>query len=985
LICSVFFLFYRFNGTTLLYEWHILSEFDTIKVQIDNFTQGLLNYSLDAENYFVKERFVGSPLTVKAWLASVYFPVILLYLSLGLAIITRTDLIWFAVGAGIFIFFIFNIHTETLKIFGAENRKFSILAILVFTALAFYFQAYDKKFSFFQRFFIFLSLAFLFFLAIIFGSEVSSPLLYAANYSIIVPVILTIVFILSVAYDIINGFLYITSSGRNYGKNNLYHFIFISLLYLVNLFLIYLKKKGIIKGDFIHVDIFLIFFASAILGIWEHRKRKFIYENLLSGSLASFLYISTGIISLVTIIYCFATGNDAMILAFEYVILYSHLGIGFLFFLYVIYNFGELFGKNVSAYKHVYEPRRFPFLMVRPLGLIIVIALFFQSGKYPLRLVQAGYYNFAGDIYYHTEDFEKAREAYKEGVIYARLNKKSNLSMASALTRLDKKSEAVEYYKNSLERFPTEYAFINLSNIYLQNDKYFYSLFNLRDGLKEFPESGMIHNNTGMVYGIKGIWDSSFYHLNASKNYLKENSTPPANLMWFFARKNFLSEADSLFDKGHHENYLPFAANQLAKSNLQYKRSQLKLNEAFLNDTILNSLTYAYLVNYIVNDLYSADTSILNHISRFTRIEANDSYYHELMFLRCLKLYYSGKRYEAISTLRNLSSTTAPSSAMNQNKILGLWAMQQNASQYAIDFFQKAFDYLNPESQFNKAVALLEAGKDREGIEILLPLSKNPETGFDEVSGNLIKLYNFRKAEDLLKESEEMRAQFIHFRKDILSESELKLIFNSISDLKYRTYALADVISYYTSRKKFSEAEEVYNKFLPQSEENGLREAKGLANFQYLFLLEAMQRWDNLLENTEKLLMPEHKKLFGSYFKGAAYWKKGNINEAGNYLSRAIEESPYQEKAFIYLAELNNFSLNHHKAYDILLKGIELNANSPELHKIYALQALKLNLTNYADLTMKKLKEMISQAEYSQFLQIYKREKALHEKEFEQF
>src|SRR5690606_126649 len=151
-------------------------------------------------------------------------------------------------------------------------------------------------------------------------------------------------------------------------------------------------------------------------------------------------------------------------------------------------------------YDLVYEPRRMPFFMVRPLGMIIILSLFMQSGMVAYKLTRAGYYNSVGDIYLHTEKYEEAKEAYTNGSTYGYMNHRSNFALATVLTRLNEKDQAAQFYLKSLDRNPSEYAYANLGNLYMEGDQFFRAFFTLKDGMEKFPKSGPLHNNMAILY-----------------------------------------------------------------------------------------------------------------------------------------------------------------------------------------------------------------------------------------------------------------------------------------------------------------------------------------------------------------------------------------------------------------------------------------------------------------------------------------------------
>jgi hypothetical protein len=65
------------------------------------------------------------------------------------------------------------------------------------------------------------------------------------------------------------------------------------------------------------------------------------------------LYVSLALITFSGISYAFITGNSGLLDAYERIIIYGHLFIGFIFFLYVMVNFGAIFNEKISIYNFI--------------------------------------------------------------------------------------------------------------------------------------------------------------------------------------------------------------------------------------------------------------------------------------------------------------------------------------------------------------------------------------------------------------------------------------------------------------------------------------------------------------------------------------------------------------------------------------------------------------------------------------------------------
>lgn len=973
-----------FVGIEAVINWELKSNYDNIKISVDQFSKNLFNYSIDTHNYLIREQYYASDIQINLFHSYLYLSLVMLGMIIALAVITRLDLAGFAVGMGIFIFYLVYLHTEFLEIFGSSSRKFALFSILVYGGVSFYFQAYDKRFSFVQRILIFAAITIAFAFVIGYGARVDHPFLYLTNYGIIIPVILSIIFIFSIAYDIIAGFLFITSGSKAGNKNTIIHFSIISSLYILNLLMIYLKKKGILTEDFIYIDVFIIYLASTLIGVWGLKKRAPLFTNIINVSNASFLYIAFAIISTATIGYTFITGNDALTETFQYAILYSHLGIGLVFFLYILYNFWELFYKNISAYEIMYKPRRMPYFMVRPLGLVIILSLFMQSGMNAYKLAKGGYYNYIGDIYFSEGKYKEAKEAYSEGSIYGSHNRRSNYCMGTVLTKLGEDNEAAEYYVKSLKKYPSEYAYVNLSNLFIDRDQFFQAFFSLKEGLNHFPESGQLNNNIAFLYSSKGIWDSTFIYLNEAKKHLKNNEGVSSNFLWLLAKKNLFEEGDSILATQNFKDHLAYQNNKIAILSQNKKEYDQKINEGFLKDSILDGSSFSYLYNYGTNKLNILDSTFINRIDNFLKLEENIDYFDDLRFLKCLNLYYSGEKAQAIQQLKDLTLSASTSYALYYHRILGTWAMEQGAYKLAAEHFkQTAANLVDSEAQLNYAIALFESGESEQALKILNLLKNTDEPKIKQVSDNLLLLFSTNDLTKISSWNELERFHFLHFRKQEMPLALTNDILNSFTTDKFKILAAADLMSYHMDNNNIQEAQNIWNASSTlinkkQVDENSL----GEINFQYLRLLELTNDWKNLNSQASKIVLAKTYEPLRNYFLAVSEENSGKDKEAEKHYLATIKQAPHFPAGFIKIANFYTKKNDASKGYDILVGAISINENSPELYMAYALQSLKMNLTNYADESLDKIHELTSAKEFAAFKVIYDREKAIVEDQF---
>ncbi|HEX8549074.1 MAG TPA: hypothetical protein VF691_19060, partial [Cytophagaceae bacterium] len=470
-LAAVSILFYAVSGLRGLgnvIEWSTQKNLSPFSLKIDEFTKGPISYKVEVETYLINETFKASEIKINQSPAILHLLLVFSSLCLLLTILSFLKRSWYIIGMAAFILFIVLLKLELLTVFNF-GQEFTIVVLILVCGLSYYFHAFNENVPFIPRLLSFAGCFAAIAMAISFGSKIEAPFLYLANFGVVGPIVLSLLFIIIIGYEVVGAFLFISTAGKNLEKKNrLLNFTIITFLYFANLILLLLKKKNYIEWDILYLNMFLLLFISFLIGIWGYKKRSITFRDTLPFSpYGALFYLSLAILTFSTIAYSFATGNDPLTECFEYSILYSHLCLGFIFFCYVGFNFMHLFNKNLSIYEVVYQPMRMPLFMVRGVGCAAILALFLYSNSFPFYLGLAGYYNGCGDVYTYNNDLLMAKQYYRSGVQFEFQNHRSNYSLASLADLENNKEVAQEYYTATLFKNPSEYSVVNLSNFYL--------------------------------------------------------------------------------------------------------------------------------------------------------------------------------------------------------------------------------------------------------------------------------------------------------------------------------------------------------------------------------------------------------------------------------------------------------------------------------------------------------------------------------------
>ena len=374
-LASIFTLWFAyFQNPSLAFTWENLQQIETVETFTHSFSVGLFEFAVPADSLLLFETLSGSVLHPVEW----SFYLFLFCLTIGtiffVTIITTLKRFSFLVGMGLFILLIISLRLEALELLGLSNKIPTIITLVLVGGLAYYFQSFRTETTFATRLLTFLSLVILLSVLFLFSSKVQQPFMHVAVNGLVAGMVLCIVFIGLVAHEIVALFITIVTKSTKPSKSAL-HFFVISGIYFANLVLSYLIKEGQLALDLWVINSFFLITVSAVLAVWGFRQREPLYENLLSSnSLAVYACLSLMAISFSIMGFFVVTGSGTMVDGFQDLILYSHLGYGLIFIVYVISNFSPMLLGNLPVYKILYKPDTMPFFTFRMGSLIATFA-----------------------------------------------------------------------------------------------------------------------------------------------------------------------------------------------------------------------------------------------------------------------------------------------------------------------------------------------------------------------------------------------------------------------------------------------------------------------------------------------------------------------------------------------------------------------------------------------------------------------------------
>lgn len=950
-------------GSEWVVSWEVVRTYEPIESSIATLNFLLSEIAVPVEHYLAKEVLQGKPNQLSTWiypsLALLYF----FFLSFFVAIITTFPRFWYYFGMTLTAFVLAGLRLEQLVVWNSNGAL--LLAIVAYFSLSYYFHAINTHVHLYKRIGSFLLVTLV--LGIIYKvfSQVGMPFSYIGSYGIVFPLFFGLLFILVVSHDILSGFLYVITNGNTgYGKKSLFHFLVISIVYLGWVLLTYLNNTGQFELDLIYLDATVLLSVSGLLGIWGFRNRsEFILSFLPFAPMGAFLYMVLGILCFFTIGAMHVVANEPMLEVIEDAIIFSHLGIGFMFFIYIVGNFAPLLSKNLNVYRIQYKPQNLPYFTANIGGIILIGVFVARSQLLPYFQSFAGYYNGLGDLYWLNKQTAVSEQHYKAAKTYDYRNPKSNNALGALARSSGDDAFALKYFEDAKLKTPLESTFVNIADIYDRRGRFFDALFTLRQGLDAFPKSDAIKNNLGILFSKTAVVDSSLYYLDQNGRY---RETLETNLMYVLATHHLATDFDSLSNNFRQLTYLPQKNNTLVGLNMQKKALEpLEMAEINVGQQKLNSEEFTFWYEYAINQAKVPEGSMLGESLNGL---ANDSlsarFQTELLLAEALYLYYQHQVGKAFQNLEELAFQHT-SRAGYYNFLLGVWALEQGAYQVARQYLEKSQQEEFGASSFPLALALEATGDTAQATAYWRLFEKEGKPG----QQNLAVLFLKQRAPSYLEETD---ADSLIFLRHFLEQTEAPSsgLIGWVKGLQagdFKSQVTLDIIQKRLSNQLYDDLPDLFAVLdgKPLSEEHGNRFRK--LRLRYWLAVEDHEKVSGFLNDS----------LENASLRGSAEWYHAlaqvNFGEdAEHYYLSIASLNPFYDQGVAAAAHFFQEELNdEQQAYNLLLNGVKINPYSATLQKAYILQCLSMHLTTYAENSLALLKQLVPESAYTSFLEDY--------------
>lgn len=968
----VFLLFALLSGNSFAYSWEVLQSYIPYEIPLKSIRLLGEEIPLNVEHYLVEETFQGSLIKIFPDVYAALAILSFLFLSVAVGILSTLSRFWYLFGMTIVAFILAGLRFEQLMLFNSTENFGLYIAIVLYLPLSYYYNSINKSVSLFHRILSFLGVSLTMGLLIYFFSAVDNAFVYIGTYGILVPLMLSLLFIFLVSHDIISGFLNIITSGNTpNSKNSLLHYALISALYLGWLLLTYLHNINYVNWDIIYINPAVLLVISALVGMWEFRYRcGFVYPFVPYYPSGGILYLCLGLVSLATLGTFYLLANDPMLGMYEDFIIFSHLGVGFMFFIYTIGNFAGVLQKNYSVYKVLYKPKNLPYLTTSVGGIIIIGILVARSILYPYYQGLAGYYNVLGDLFSSEEQLFLSEQYYKLARSFDVTNHRSNYSLASLALKQGDEAVALKYFNDAIKRFPNEYSYANLANIYQEKGRFFDALFILNTGLEKFPGNPYLQNNLGLLYSGSSVLDSAMYYLESAGVDDEVKNSADINLLTIYIQNAIGLNADSMAQKFRLDDNLPLINNKLIYLN-QQKVPLIDFVEKDVDVARreLDSEAFTFWHEYTLNQQYNSQSNGLDTLlSAMAADSTNQNFQSELLFLSSISQYNSHRVWTAFQSLKDVSSISTSGTGF-YNYVLGIWALEQRSYRLALGYFMSAITEGYKVPAYIPAILNAGLGNIEDANLYLDQVLKNKEGSLNRTA-YFVKQWLVNSDEQAPISKDSLAYISVYFNQSSNVPDLLGIASNIVTN-SLQTEAYIDIIEKALENNDLAGI----NSLIDLLERRPLNEQQKKdfvkLRVEYWLATNQSEKIENLLNDSLAFSYINGSPLL-VHFQAQKAIKEGNIEEGRKLFNQLAFMNPFYEQGLKDAVSFFNLEKEgEEKAYQILLRALNLNPYAVSLHKEYILQSLRMQLFTYSDNSLEELKELTSVKDYEKFLDLY--------------
>jgi len=689
-------LYFHWAGYSTSIGWSLSTSSELEPIILHEVQKGPFAFELMGEKITLTESYFGDKIQSLETVTIVTF--LLVWLGIGVLVAAASYFRqWgYIIFSGIFIVWLTQLK---LGIFFDEGSWVVLLPLIGIIGLGYYFHAFNTEASLVLRIVSILLVE-----GVLSYFIWSQPVEFAYHFfgNGLVPLMLLVfVFIAIVSEEILFGLLYVLTRSKG-ARGNEKHWLILGGIYIVNVLGYYLNLTGLIDFGFAFLDPFVLLFVSFAFSLWSLKyKWNLVREHMAYAPFLAMI-LAMALVTFSLLAMALARGMDGIYEGLHYIIVYAHLGFGFMFFAYVVINFFVPLLQGLMVHKIVYKPQSFHYATARIGGLIATLAFFLLSSQLALKMFKSSGYSFLADAEHRSGNTQLAITYYKNAEFYGYNTHYPNYQLGTLFLSNGKLELAREHFRKATARYPSAQAFVNASNLQSESDL---SLSNslLDQGLNHFPGQPEIINNQGIIDYRNEWYDKAYNHFKSVNSNQSWNQAPQANRWAALAAQRKIEESD--VEEVYNEGNLVVRSNVLSAHLSAGKPIEAQLDTSAVAQSQYPLHRQAYLINL---SNFRADSLLQKYLKDELAL-ADAGLKDELNKALALNAYLSGRVKSSLQRMDQIQTAKSGKAAGRVLDEMGLLLLDQHAPIEAGSFFAQAVQKGYGEAKFHLFVSLLES------------------------------------------------------------------------------------------------------------------------------------------------------------------------------------------------------------------------------------------------------------------------------------
>ncbi|WP_209331535.1 tetratricopeptide repeat protein [Lunatimonas salinarum] len=625
---------------------------EMVDIPLETISLGFGEFTLHTQNYLLFQVFESlKPLSFPRETQIIWLLVSVLF-SLGIVLVSGFNRFPFIGGmvVAIFLLLISGVNDLNLTMLGQNSGLLIALSGLLLPAVLIH--TFFPNTTLENRTAIILLFSLITWFTLIYLSPIPAPTLLLAETSSLTALGISALFLVYIGHSVIGSvYVLLAKLNQGIGIKIFWHFLSLSIAYLALVTLLFLQVRGEISTSFPLPPVFLLFIVVGILGFWEtNQKIRQLSQPYGLPLIGKGIYLIGFAISSMVWLKADLTANTPMEDLLKHLLLYTQLGFGILFFLYLIANFLSVINSGTAIHKIMYRPPFFPYYHMRLGALLSVVVLAIYSDGIVLAQITAASTNLSADYYQAIGREREAAILYEHSFDRYRNNPKTLNAVAHYYFKERQPTPATQVLMRSFDERPTVHNIVLLSSRLYQSSKNSEAIFYLQEGLTYFPENPYLLNNLAV---LKSDLRQPLDALELLKRMDEKTQTRDANLQALVAMHGLNWEDQDLKDN------LPGMINRLANYNLSGASAPFDLPTDTLRVSSL--INRAVLRNQWCNEVKDSLPRDLGILNALLNQELTPTVAAELLETQVIRNYRAGKTNDVLNTLGSLSGNYAGS------------------------------------------------------------------------------------------------------------------------------------------------------------------------------------------------------------------------------------------------------------------------------------------------------------------------------------